>query len=140
MSTHTHEPHVDGAAAEAPATAIDPVCGMTVDLTKGKPTHERDGVTYHFCSNGCRTKFAADPAKYLKAEPAQDHAHAGHHHANGHGAAEAKPAAAPGAKWTCPMHPEIIRDGPGSCPICGMALEPMTPTGDEGPNPELVDM
>ena len=54
----------------------------------------------------------------------------------------AKPAAAPapGAKWTCPMHPEIVRDGPGSCPICGMALEPMTPTGDEGPNPELVDM
>ena len=142
MSIDTHKPHVQAPAATAPATAIDPVCGMTVDLSKGKPTHEHDGVTYHFCSNGCRTKFAADPAKYLKAEPAKDHAHAGHHHAHAHGAAPAKPAAAPapGVKWTCPMHPEIVRDGPGSCPICGMALEPMTPTADQGPNPELVDM
>jgi Cu+-exporting ATPase len=142
MSTHAHEPDVPTPAAAAPGIAIDPVCGMTVDLTKGKPAHEHQGVTYHFCSNGCRTKFAADPAKYLKAEPAKGHTHAGRHHAHGQGAAPSKPAAAPapGAKWTCPMHPEIIRDGPGSCPICGMALEPMTPTGNEGPNPELVDM
>ncbi len=138
MSTETHEADVPAPSGGARATAIDPVCGMTVDLTKGKPTHEHDGVTYHFCSNGCRTKFAADPEKYLKAEPAR--AHAGHHH--GHGAGATIPAAvpAPDAKWTCPMHPEIVRDGPGSCPICGMALEPMTPTADAGPNPELIDM
>lgn len=135
-SGHAHGPH----AATAAATAIDPVCGMSVDTTKGKPTHAHDGVTYHFCSNGCREKFAADPGKYLKAEAAPSHAHGHHHHAPT--AASAKPAAlpAPDAKWTCPMHPEIVRDGPGSCPICGMALEPMTPTADTGPNPELVDM
>jgi Cu+-exporting ATPase len=149
MST-AHEPHAQASPAEGTATAIDPVCGMTVDLTKGKPTHEHHGLTYHFCSNSCRTKFAADPAKYLKAEPTGRPAHTHVHHdahdpAGGnhvaHGAVtKPAPAAAPGAKWTCPMHPEIVRDGPGSCPICGMALEPMTPVADEGPNPELVDM
>jgi Cu+-exporting ATPase len=131
------------AAADKPDSAIDPVCGMTVKFGAGKPTHAHGGVTYHFCSQGCRTKLVADPAKYLKAQGAST-AHAGHHHGDGaHGqAAPATPPAvtASGVKWTCPMHPEIVRDGPGSCPICGMALEPMTPTADEGPNPELVDM
>jgi len=138
MSTETPARDAQAPSGSAPPTAIDPVCGMSVDVTKGKPTHEHDGITYHFCSSGCRTKFAADPGKYLKAEPAG--AHPGHHH--GHGGAPARPIAppAPGAKWTCPMHPEIVRDDPGSCPICGMALEPMTPTADAGPNPELVDM
>ncbi|HET9639587.1 MAG TPA: heavy metal translocating P-type ATPase [Allosphingosinicella sp.] len=102
----------------------DPVCGMTVDPAATAHHHELDGATYHFCSAGCRTKFIADPHRYLhpKAEAA---------------GAEDVPE---GAIWTCPMHPEIRQIGPGSCPICGMALEPEMPTLDEGPNPELIDM
>ncbi|KUO55402.1 MAG: copper-transporting ATPase [Alphaproteobacteria bacterium BRH_c36] len=102
-------------------SAIDPVCGMSVDLSVGKPTVEYGGETYHFCSAGCAKKFEADPQKYKDGPPAP----------------EPMPA---GTTYTCPMHPEIVRDEPGTCPICGMALEPMgIPTGDEGPNPELVD-
>jgi Cu+-exporting ATPase len=108
------------------AHAIDPVCGMTVDLGADKPTFAHQGTTYHFCCNGCRTKFAADPVRYLDKKPAAR-------------AAAAKPVPA-GTKYTCPMHPEIVRDSPGTCPICGMALEPMgVPAADAGPNPELVD-
>ena len=104
-------------------TATDPVCGMSVDMTAGKPSHQHDGKTYHFCCQGCCDKFAADPAHYI----------AGLHRK----AAEEAPA---GTLFTCPMHPEIVQEGPGDCPICGMALEPMgVPTGEEGPNPELVD-
>ncbi len=121
--THDH-----GKRHEPPpvARAIDPVCGMSVDTTAGKPTYDHDGTTYHFCCNGCRSKFAADPERYLgKDRPVP--------------AAAPKPVAA-GTKYTCPMHPEIVRDGPGICPICGMALEPMgVPAPDAGPNPELVD-
>jgi len=135
MSTEPEHVHGTG------TTAVDPVCGMTVDLAKGKPTHEHDGVTYHFCSEGCRAKFAADPAKYLEPRPTAGggcaHGPRGAHGQHGHAAPVA---AAPGAKYTCPMHPEVVRDGPGSCPICGMALEPMMPSADDGPNPELVDM
>jgi len=102
-------------------SAIDPVCGMSVDLSAGKPTVKHGGETFHFCSAGCARKFEADPDKYKDGQPAP----------------EPMPA---GTKYTCPMDPEIIRDEPGTCPICGMALEPMgIPTGDEGPNPELVD-
>jgi Cu+-exporting ATPase len=78
------------------------------------------GHEYHFCSDSCHSKFKADPEKYLTAQSA------------------AAPAIK-GAQYTCPMHPEIIRDEPGSCPICGMALEPVMPSLDDGPNPELVD-
>jgi Cu+-exporting ATPase len=95
---------------------------MTVKLNAGKPTRQYKGETYHFCSQRCHDKFAADSARYL--EPAS-------------APVESVP---PGTKYTCPMHPEIVRDGPGDCPICGMALEPMgNPAADEGPNPELVD-
>ncbi|MGE0439006.1 MAG: heavy metal translocating P-type ATPase [Vicinamibacterales bacterium] len=80
-----------------------------------------DGREHRFCSAGCRAAFEADPHRYLSP-------------------ASAPRPAAPGAKYTCPMHPEIIRDGPGSCPICGMALEPMLPTADDGENAELTDM
>ena len=100
----------------------DPVCGMTVDphTTKHRATYQ--GKSFHFCSNGCREKFIANPEKYL--EPASTQAEN----------------VVPGSKYTCPMHPEIVRDAPGDCPICGMALEPMgVPVSDEGPNPELVD-
>jgi Cu+-exporting ATPase len=103
---------------------LDPVCGMTVDPAKtANHTHNLD-IDYHFCSAGCLAKFTADPAKYLT------------------GAPRAVPIASntvSGAMWTCPMHPEIRREGPGTCPICGMALEPEEPALDDAPNPELVD-
>ncbi len=105
------------------AAAIDPVCGMSVDPHATSHHFEHAGTGYHFCSAGCRTKFAADPAHYL----------AGHHSKS---AAEV-PA---GTIWTCPMHLDIRQDHPGNCPICGMALEPLEPTLEEGPNPELIDM
>jgi Cu+-exporting ATPase len=109
------------------------------------------GQEVRFCSAGCKAKFEADPAKYTK--PAGEHAYdakpaaadeGGSCHAHGHaphGALAVDPMTVPaGSKWTCPMHPEIVRDGPGSCPICGMALELMMPSADAGPNPELIDM
>jgi len=144
--THTDHRH-DHAAPVAPAkaTAIDPVCGMTVDLSAGKPTFDFEGVTYHFCSKGCRDKFAADPVRYLKKQAApapHDHGdHGSHYHDH---APPAPPPATPPAKtgtlYTCPMHPEIIREAPGNCPICGMALEPMVASGDDVENPELRAM
>ena len=104
---------------------LDPVCGMTVSPARAAGHHEHRGTTYYFCGKGCLEKFRGDPEKYLKPalqiEP---------------------PAPAPGAEWTCPMHPEIVQKGPGSCPICGMALEPRTVTLEtlEEENPELRDM
>ena len=117
-------------AAVLTAGRRDPVCGMTPKPdTPHRLSHEGEEVL--FCSAGCRTKFAADPAKY---------AH-GPHGGAAHGGPPVDSNTVPaGAKWTCPMHPEIVRDGPGSCPICGMALEPMMPSADAGPNPELIDM
>ncbi|YBV97656.1 heavy metal translocating P-type ATPase [Phyllobacteriaceae bacterium JZ32] len=120
---HDHHHHKHGAAAHSDhGLARDPVCGMSVNPNAGKPTAEYEGQVFHFCSAGCKTKFEADPARYLSGEPAHQEP------------------AKPGTLYTCPMHPEIVQDKPGSCPLCGMALEPMgVPTGDEGPNPELVD-
>lgn len=110
-------------ANEKTAPAEDPVCGMKVDTSAGKPSHIHDGQEYHFCSQGCHDKFAGDPEHYLSGAHRQ--------------VAENAPS---GTIFTCPMHPEIVQEGPGTCPICGMALEPMgIPTGDEGPNPELID-
>jgi len=100
----------------------DPVCGMTVDPATTPHLAEHDGQAFHFCSAGCRTRFVADPGKYLA--PDQTPA----------------PAAPPGTIYTCPMHPEVRQVGPGSCPICGMALEPEVFTADAGPNPELAEM
>jgi Cu+-exporting ATPase len=100
----------------------DPVCGMTVDPHTTAHRHGHHGHTYYFCSAGCRTKFAADPEKYLSsAERA------------------AEPVAA-GTIYTCPMHPQIRQAGPGACPICGMALEPEIAAAGGAPNPELTDM
>jgi P-type Cu+ transporter len=118
---HDHHHHEHGAMADG-HLAIDPVCGMKVDPNAGKPRTDYRGKAFHFCSAGCKTKFEADPERYLSDKPRQ-----------------AEPAK-PGTLYTCPMHPEIIQDKPGTCPLCGMALEPMgVPTGDEGPNPELID-
>ena len=109
--------HHDHASA---GRAVDPVCGMTVDPHTAKHRADDRGHTYYFCSAACRTKFVNDPQKYLgerKPEPVVE-----------------------GAIYTCPMHPQIRQVGPGSCPICGMALEPELAGSDTGPNPELVDM
>jgi Cu+-exporting ATPase len=123
------------ARADAPdhgAIVTDPVCGMKVDTRTAKHRNELDGTPYYFCSARCLEKFRADPDRYLNpanTDPAVQHPAMG-----------ALPQAAEGTIWTCPMHPEIRRDGPGSCPICGMALEPLEPVAEEGPNPELIDM
>ncbi|MBO6683372.1 MAG: heavy metal translocating P-type ATPase, partial [Parvibaculum sp.] len=124
---------------------FDPVCGMKVDPAATSHTHEHGGETFHFCSAGCARKFAAEPEKYLAAREEKgaccgghgDHGH--HHHGHDHGNKPPAPAA-PGTKYTCPMHPEIVQDGPGSCPICGMALEPMTVSREKPENEELKDM
>src|SRR5262245_18212541 len=111
--SHSHDEH---------ARVIDPVCGMTVDphTTPHRAVHQ--GRTYYFCAAGCRTKFTANPGKYLAGQ-------------------ETAPEPVPeGTIYTCPMHPQIRQVGPGSCPICGMALEPELVSAESGPNPELVDM
>ena len=117
----------------------DPVCGMTPNAdTPHRLMHE--GAEVLFCSAGCKTKFENDPVKYLggNRHEASGDAHSHAHHM--HNAGAPPPVVASSSKWTCPMHPEIVRDGPGSCPICGMALEPMSPSADDGPNLELIDM
>ena len=93
----------------------DPVCGMSVDPRTSPHHAEHQGQDYHFCSAGCRTKFVADPERYLTPQ---------------------EPVEVPeGTMWTCPMHPEIRQDHAGACPICGMALEPEMVTADPGPTP-----
>ena len=113
-----------GAVNQQPATIIDPVCGMDVtpgDAAGGSAEHA--GTTYWFCNPGCRERFIADPARYLHPP-----------------AASASTSEKDTRIYTCPMHPEVRQVGPGSCPKCGMALEPLEVTADEGPNHELVDM
>jgi Cu+-exporting ATPase len=108
---------------EGRAKAIDPVCGMSVDPDTSQHRFDVRGATYHFCCGGCRTKFAADPARYLdkaRAEPKVD--------------------APAGTIYTCPMDPQIRQIGPGTCPICGMALEPDVVSLEAPPNAELIDM
>src|SRR5580704_15562749 len=126
MALHTHPHSPDARAGDHPhgpeAQAIDPVCGMRVDPQTAKHRAEHAGRTYYFCAAGCRAKFIADPGKYLGDRK------------------RAPPAAPEGALYTCPMHPEIRQVGPGSCPICGMALEPVLASADAGANPELRDM
>lgn len=98
----------------------DPVCGMQVDPATTAHHAEVLGQSWHFCSAGCRSKFIADPQRYLQPSSEPE-------------------AVAPGTEYTCPMHPQIVQIGPGICPICGMALEPMQPSLDEQENPELTD-
>ncbi|HYX02416.1 MAG TPA: heavy metal-binding domain-containing protein, partial [Reyranella sp.] len=117
--TDAHSHGHDHAHAE---TATDPVCGMKVTMAGVRHTALHDGHTYYFCSDRCRTRFEAEPQRYLKAAPASP------------------PAVPAGTIYTCPMHPQIRQPGPGNCPICGMALEPEVATADSGPNHELLDM
>ena len=109
------------ATAKTDGVAIDLVCGMTVDPHTANYRASHGGHPYYFCSPGCKTKFEADPAKYLTPQTA----------------AEPVPA---GTIYTCPMHPQIRQVGPGNCPICGMTLEPEVVTRDAAPNVELADM
>ncbi len=102
--------------------AIDPVCGMTVEPATAAGAHDYQGTRYYFCNPSCLTRFKADPESFLKPR------------------AEGTKPPASDALYTCPMHPEVVQHGPGACPKCGMALEPMTVSADDGPNPELVDM
>ncbi|MFL5080554.1 MAG: heavy metal translocating P-type ATPase [Microvirga sp.] len=120
---HPHGHGPGDASAGAEHRMKDPVCGMSVDPHTAKHRAEHGGRPYYFCSAGCRTKFLADPARYL--DPAA--------------AAKAEPVAE-GTVYTCPMHPEIRQVGPGACPICGMALEPVLVSLEAAPNHELIDM
>ncbi|MEL6297476.1 MAG: heavy metal translocating P-type ATPase [Pseudomonadota bacterium] len=130
--THLHDDHVyafcskhcEATFAADPSAFVearDPICGMRVDKATAEHTELVSGERHYFCSKRCQDKFVADPTAYLGDQPAL----------------EPMPE---GTKYTCPMHPEIVRSGPGDCPKCGMALEPMgIPSADAGHNPELVD-
>ena len=123
---HAHQSHVmeSGSQSRNIQDGVrDPVCGMSVDPQATPHRHEHAGHPYYFCSAGCRAKFAADPEKFL-------------------GGAELKASqeVPEGTIYTCPMHPQIRQVGPGSCPICGMALEPELVSAEAKPNPELADM
>jgi P-type Cu+ transporter len=119
---HAGHHHDHGRNVDAPPTVKDPVCGMTVNPATSKHRFDYRGETFHFCSGGCRTKFAADPLAYLEKDK------------------RPKADVPEGTIYTCPMHPEIRQVGAGSCPICGMALEPDVVSLDAPPNPELADM
>jgi P-type Cu+ transporter len=126
-------------------TTTDPVCGMSLAI-EGPIRAEHQGRAYVFCSGRCRDRYLADPHRYTSAaasgEVTAAHNPAGHNPATSEETAGGVTLAEVGevVEYTCPMHPQIRRPGPGSCPICGMALEPVVLTADAGPNPELVDM
>jgi Cu+-exporting ATPase len=125
---HAHQHDGDVSAGE---TVLDPVCGMTVDPAKTPHHFDHEGATYHFCGARCRERFSADPIGWLDG--------------SARAKADAEKAAAAAkdgkiVKYTCPMDPEIVQDGPGTCPICGMALEPMGIPSEDMPNEELIDM
>ncbi|KQW21934.1 haloacid dehalogenase [Afipia sp. Root123D2] len=117
-----HQHHHHGAAAPDDGRVTDPVCGMRVDPQTAKGGHftYKDN-DYSFCSQRCHDRFEAEPEKFLAPK-------------------QPEPEAAPGTIYTCPMHPEVRQEGPGSCPKCGMALEPETVSLDDKPDPELIDM
>ena len=118
--------HSSGGNEAGASLVIDPVCGMKVDPASTDHHAKFEGTNYSFCSVGCTSKFINDPPHYLNRTAA--------------GASDTSLSVAEGTIWTCPMHPQIRQMGPGNCPICGMALEPLEPSVEEGPNPELIDM
>src|SRR5579875_188442 len=110
--------------SKPPATVKDPVCGMMIDPAKAAGKYSYNAHEYAFCNLGCLVKFRADPERYL----------------NPQAAPKAAPTSA-GVEYTCPMHPDVLQNKPGSCPFCGMALEPKTFTAEiDEANPELTDM
>jgi len=121
----------------------DVVCGMTIDPAKAAGTSDYKGTTYYFCGKGCKIKFDADPERFLApgaapiGMPMQLHRPRLQHPAP---STEHPAPSTSGIEYTCPMHPEIVQIGPGSCPICGMALEPKTVSLEDEPNLELIDM
>ncbi len=117
---HDHAAHTQAHTADD--TAIDPVCGMKVKIEGAKHTAVHDGRAFYFCNPKCLAKFNAEPERYLEPQGTRE------------------PEAPAGTIYTCPMHPQIRQVGPGSCPICGMALEPEVVSADSGPNHELADM
>lgn len=124
VAHHAHATATPSCCAhKSPAASIgltDPVCGMAV-TAESPHRHEHDDKTFFFCSAGCARKFAADAARYLSPAPTEP------------------VVAEPGTMYTCPMHPEVRQDHPGTCPKCGMALEPEMPSLDDDENPELAD-
>jgi P-type Cu+ transporter len=123
VAKHQHGHGLAARGTQATEQARDPVCGMTVDPATSKYNVEHGGALHHFCSAGCAANFSGNPAEYLKP-----------------GGVAPKPPAPKGTIYTCPMHPEVRRTEPGSCPICGMALEPVGVTEESGPSAELIDM
>ena len=114
---------VDHSGDRHGAIVLDPVCGMTVDPAAARNQAEYAGRRYFFCGARCRERFIVEPERFLSPRPPA-----------------AAPASAGAGPYTCPMHPEIVQDGPGSCPICGMALEPVVPGAPDAPDPELAEM
>src|SRR6476660_9473912 len=124
QAAHRQDGIEENVRGESRTKVKDPVCGMMVDPNTTPHKAEHEGRIHYFCSAGCRSKFQADPRRYLDAVSAS---------------AKAEPVSE-GTIYTCPMHPQIRQVGPGSCPICGMALEPVLATAESGPSAELVDM
>ena len=119
MCNHDHHGGApSGTQGARPELVRDPVCGMEIDPLEAAEQATHAGVTYSFCSSGCAGKFRDEPERYLAPE----------RHDAPHRAASSPASKSTTRKWTCPMHPEVVGDGPGPCPICGMALEPMTPS------------
>src|SRR5687767_14281946 len=114
----------DTLAVSTEQEVVDPVCGMTITPADAAGHVDHAGHTYYFCNESCLERFKANPDEFVA----------------GGGQARSTASVDPEAEYTCPMHPEIRQKGPGSCPICGMALEPVTVTLDEQPNEELADM
>ena len=124
QAAHRQDGIEENVRGESRTKVKDPVCGMMVDPNTTPHKAEHEGRIHYFCSAGCRSKFQADPRRYLDAVSAS---------------AKAEPVSE-GTIYTCPMHPQIRQVGPGSCPICGMALEPVLVSAEAGPNHELMDM